>query len=81
MKEKVKIETFEEKAKKLYPFFKIVGTLGTGKHFGHIALDSKKLRSKTVICSKNTDLLILNKHDYNQILSNLYTYLFNNLKG
>ena len=41
-----------------------VAQIGTGKHFGELALTTNKPRAATTRCLVNTHLLVISKDDY-----------------
>ena len=45
-----------------------VAQLGTGKHFGELALTTNKPRAATIKCLTNTHLLVISKDDYQKVL-------------
>ena len=52
----------------LHPYHEIVNTILPGKYFGEIALRDRVKRTATVVCSKLSYLLVLNKKSYEDIL-------------
>lgn len=42
--------------------------MGTGKHFGELALTTNKPRAATIKCLVNTHLLVISKDDYQRVL-------------
>lgn len=57
-----------------------VAVLGSGKHFGELALTTNKPRAATVKCIIGTHLMALSKHDYSKVLlrfeeANLYKFI------
>ena len=63
--------TVFQKIELKHPGFKIVNKILPGEGFGEIALRQKSqvnLRTATIVCSKDTYFLQLDKQSYNQIL-------------
>lgn len=57
---------------KNYPKYKLVYTFNSGEGFGELALLNKDRRTATLVCSQDTDFMVMNKIGFEHIISFAY---------
>ena len=52
---------------KQHPNFEYIKSLGPGESFGELNFDEKSRNGATVVCSKDTDFLVISREKYETI--------------